>query len=101
MVQVTLRLDDALAHDMKRVARDRGESVNAFAARILSAAVDPQFAGTEADRLRERLAAAGLGAVPTGRRTARPDPELLAQAQRAAAGSRKLFSDYVSEDRGE
>ena len=98
MVQVTLRVDDDLAHQMKRIAAARGESVNAFASRVLSAAVDPEFAGTDADRLRERLTAAGLMSPATGPRAARPDPDFVREVQRAIKPG-KSFSDYVPEDR--
>ncbi|MBA3261364.1 MAG: toxin-antitoxin system HicB family antitoxin, partial [Thermoleophilaceae bacterium] len=59
MRQVTLRLPDELSDRLKQAAAERGDSVNAYASAVLSAAVDPELAGDEAARVRERLARAG------------------------------------------
>ena len=69
MRRVTLRLDDELATGMKGEADARGESVNAFASRVLRAAVDPEFGGSEVERMRARFAAAGILAEPASRPT--------------------------------
>lgn len=99
MRQLTLRVDDGLAARLKAVAGDRGESVNRYAEAVLSAAVDPELAGSEADRLRERLARAGLLVIPEPRDVRRPGRDELVAA-RAAAGRGKPLSEMVSEGRG-
>lgn len=100
MAQLTLRLDDDLARHLKARAAEEGRSVNALVVSGLRALVDPDFAGDEADRLRERLRQAGLLYEPPPLNRPRQDPELLAQA-RAAAGKGTLLSDIVSQDRGD
>jgi hypothetical protein len=98
MRQLTLRVGDRLADRLKAVAAERGQSVNAYAEAVLSAAVDPELADGELARLRERLARAGLLApgVP-GPRAGPPDAD-VAEARAAAASGRSL-SSLVSEDR--
>ncbi len=99
MVQVTLRLDEALARDLKRAAADRGVSVNALASEALSALVDPDLEGSEIERIRARLAAAGLLAAPSsGLHLALPDEGAIADA-RLAATPGALLSDLVSRGR--
>ena len=101
MKQVTLRLAEELVDRVKSVAADRGESVNAFAASVLSAAVDPETAGSGVERMRERLARAGILTVfdPLPEDTPMPTDEELEQAAREA-GRGKPLSDYVIEGRG-
>ncbi len=99
MHQVTLRLPDELADRLKAVAADHGRSVNAHAQAVLQAAVDPDMAGDEAARLRERLARAGLLMPPT--RSAGPRPaEAALTAARAAAGRGRSLSELVGDGRG-
>ncbi len=98
-MQLTLRIAPELADDLKRAAGRRGESVNAFATAVLAAAVDPDLAGDEVDRLRERLARAGLLSEverPDGFEPA--DPVALASARRAA-GKGTPLSDLVRDGR--
>jgi len=97
MHQLTLRLPDEIAHRLKQAAGEAERSVNSYATAVLSAAVDPELAGDESARLRERLARAGLLA-PTGPRQERPDPTQLRRARRQAGKGRPL-SEIVSEDR--
>lgn len=98
MAQLTLRIDDDLAARVKAVARVSGRSVNAFAALVLSAAVDPDLATDEAERLRERLDRAGvLAPAPAGTR-GRPDEAALARARAAAASGRPL-AELIREGR--
>ncbi len=99
MRQVTLRLDDELARQLARAAVERGTSVNAYAAAVFAAALDPDLAGDEAERLRARLAARGLLATST---VTVPllDEERL-NAARAAAGRGRSLSSLVGADRGE
>lgn len=98
MAQITLRLPDGLAEDLRRTAAERGQSVNAWAAAILHAAVDPEFSGGDAERTRERLRRAGLLAQHGPRQGHRPDDDAVARARRAAGQGRPL-SDYVVEGR--
>ncbi|CAN5769930.1 hypothetical protein BH20ACT1_BH20ACT1_12220 [soil metagenome] len=100
MAQLTLRIDDDLAADLKAKAKEEGLSVNALATVMVRALVDPDFAGDEADRLRERLRRAGL--LVEFPRLNRPpqDPEVLARARAAAGQGKTLLSDIVSQDRG-
>lgn len=99
MAQLTLRLDDDLVVALKAKAKEEGRSLNASAANVLRAWVDPELAGDEAARLRERLQRAGILEEFPRLNRPRQDPELFAQA-RAAAGKGKLLSDIISEDRG-
>ena len=100
MGQITLRADDELVARVKQVAADSGRSMNDWACRVLDAATDPDLAGDEATRLRERLRLAGLLYEPEPDRRRTPiDPERLARA-RAALGGGKPLSEIVLEDRG-
>jgi hypothetical protein len=71
--------------------------MNDYVTAVLDVATDPNLAGSEADRLRERLARAGLLA-PAGRRRQRPSKKEVAEA-RAAAGTGTSLSELVSEGR--
>lgn len=95
---VTLRLPAGVADRLRGEAGARGRSLNAYATAVLTAAVDPGLAGSEMERVRERLARAGLLATSPPSRTRRPDPERVARA-RAAAGRGRPLSEYVSDDR--
>jgi hypothetical protein len=99
MTQLTLRLDNELAQDVKAHAKAAGWSVNAWVVAVLGAAVNPELAEGETERLRARLARAGLLADPAPRRGPRPDPERVARA-RTAAGAGTPLSQLVSEERG-
>lgn len=99
MVQVTLRLDESLARRLKEVAAHRGQSVNAFASAVLGAVVDPDLAGDEVARLRERLDRAGLLCVAPAVDGPPADPDAVRAAGRRAARGRTL-SDLVVEGRG-
>jgi plasmid stability protein len=95
---LTIRVPPELADRLRSTAAQRGESLNAYATAVLGAAVDPELAGTELERVRERLARAGLLAPASG--TAKPpDAERVARARRAASQGRRL-SDLVAENRG-
>jgi len=96
--QVTLRLPDDLADQVGAAARERGESVNGYAASVLRAAVDPRYAGDDVARLRERLARAGVLAPAPATAATPPDRDALARA-RAAAGRGRALADLVSEGR--
>jgi hypothetical protein len=99
MAQLTLRIPDPLARELKSAARSRGESLNRFATAVLRAAVDPDFASDEGQALRERLARAGL--LLAGERSPRMRPSRAAVAHaRRAAGRGRALSRLVSEGRG-
>lgn len=98
MTQLTLRIDEELAHLLKRVAAAHGRSVNAYAGAVLRAAVDPDLAGDESERVRERLARAGLLADVTPVAGPGPDAKVLERARQAAGRGRPL-SEFVSEGR--
>jgi plasmid stability protein len=100
MIQMTLRLPDELAARLKQTAQAHGSSLNRYACAVLAAAVDPELAGDEATRIRERLDRAGLLASrpATKRRARRPDRDAVARA-RAAAGQGRPLADLVGEDR--
>ena len=98
MAQLTLRLDDELARDLKEQASASGRSLNSWVTSVLRAAVDPDLAEDDAERIRARLARAGLLAEPKPRKVTRPDPARVAQA-REAAGRGTPLSQLLSEGR--
>lgn len=99
MNQLTLRLPESLVADLKRAAIASGKSVNAYAGDVLAAAVNPDLAGAEIERVRERLARAGLLASPVPEGWKHPGPGELDRA-RTAAGRGRPLARYVSEGRG-
>lgn len=72
--------------------------MNEFLSRVLDAATDPDLAGTEAERIRERLGQAGVLVDPTPL-SRRPDPHQVAEAGRRAGRGTPL-ADIISRDRG-
>lgn len=100
MAQVTWRVPDELMDRVRMAAAAQNRSVNEYLTRLAEAATDPELAGDEITRTRERLARAGLLA-PLGppRRRPDPDPDAVAAA-REAAGRGAALSDLVAEDRG-
>lgn len=72
--------------------------MNDLLTQVLDAATDPERAGTEAERLRERLARAGILASPGAARR-RPDPAAVAEARQAAGRGTRL-AELVARDRG-
>ncbi|MGH8936993.1 MAG: toxin-antitoxin system HicB family antitoxin [Acidimicrobiia bacterium] len=99
MAQLTLRVPDDLAAELKAAAARRGQSVNAWVTDVLQAAVNPDLAGDEAARTRERLRRAGLLADLPARSVSPPDPEAVARA-RVEAGRGRPLSELLSEGRG-
>lgn len=98
MAQITLRASEELVERVKTAAAHEGQSMNEWITLMLDIATDPSHAGTRAERLRERLARAGLLAEPVEWHGERPDPEAVrAAGERAAHG--KPLSDYVIEGR--
>jgi hypothetical protein len=98
MRQLTLRVPEELATLLKGAAADRDESVNGYAVKVLSAAVDPDLAEDEISGLKERLARAGLLLTPGQLARKRPSTRELNGA-RAAAGRGRQLSELVAEDR--
>jgi plasmid stability protein len=98
MRQLTLRVPEELAKRLKVAATDHQDSVNGYAVKVLSAAVDPDLAGEEITGLKERLAHAGLLLTPERLSAKPPSARALARA-RAAAGRGKPLSDFVTEGR--
>jgi hypothetical protein len=99
MQQMTLRVPEELVDRVRRAAAGRRVSVNDYVKTVLDAATNPDFAGSEASRLRERLERAGLLVSP-GPPRRRPAEDLLRKA-RTEAGTGTPLSDIVSRDRGE
>ncbi|RIK10986.1 MAG: transcriptional regulator [Acidobacteria bacterium] len=97
MYQMTLRLPDELATELKEAAAANGKSLNQWATAVLEAAIDPDLAGSEAEQIRARLAKAGLLAQPSTRMK-RPAPEVTQRA-RKKAGVGTSLSSIVVEDR--
>lgn len=99
MQQFSVRLSDERATAMRRLAGARGRSINQTFEDLVAAATDPHHADSEADRLRERLARAGLSvelsALPD---VVMPDEDALRRA-RAAAGRGTPLSQIISEQR--
>ncbi|MGE3326303.1 MAG: transcriptional regulator [Acidimicrobiia bacterium] len=88
MGQVSWRADDEIITRVKRAARKSDRSLNEFMTLVLAAATDPDTAGTEAQAIRERLAAAGLLAVSSASPGRRPSRAALdAAGKRAATGT--------------
>lgn len=99
MPQITLRVDEQLADDLKSYASKAGRSMNAWIVSVLRAAVDPDLADSETERMRARLTRAGLLIVPRARAALRaPDARRLARARRAAGKGTRL-SDLVAAGR--
>lgn len=98
MTQVTWRAPDELVERVRQVASQRGWSLNEYLTQLARAATDPALAGDDANRLRERLALAGLLAE-AGPPRARPDRDAVARARRAA-GEHTPVSRVVVRDRG-
>jgi plasmid stability protein len=99
MPQLTVRLDDALAEQLKTHAAALGRSVNSWIVAVLRAALDPDLADSEAERTRARLARAGLLATPKRREPGTPPEPKRVRDARRAAGSGTRLSELVSDGR--
>jgi len=97
MSQVTWRAPDELVERVRKAAERAGRRLNDYLTRLAEAAVDPNLAGDEAERLRERLVRAGLVVAP-GPARRRPDPAAVSHARRRA-GSGTPLSELVKRER--
>jgi hypothetical protein len=97
MEQMTWRAPADLIERVRRAAQRQRRSMNDYVTAVLDAATNPSLAGSEAERLRERLDQAGLLADP-GRRRRRPERDRTAGARRRAGAGTEL-SQLISEDR--
>ena len=97
MAQLTIRASDELVERVRTAAGRLGRSMNEYVVAVLGAATDPDLAGDDSERIRERLDRAGLLAAGG---VARPRPEASSvAAARAAAGRGTQLSDIVASDR--
>jgi hypothetical protein len=97
MSQVTWRAPDELVEQLRRVAAREGRSLNDYLTRLARAAVDPELAGDDVERLRERLSRAGLLVAPAPARR-RPNRNAVAAARRRA-GQGTPLSELVRQGR--
>ena len=97
MAQLTVRTSEELVVRVRAAAQQAGRSMNEYVVAVLGAATDPDLAGDEAQRIRERLARAEL-LVPSGPPRRRPNAQEVAEA-RAAAGRGTPLSGIVTADR--
>jgi hypothetical protein len=97
MAQLTIRTTDELVDRVRAAAGLLGRSMNEYVVAVLGAATDPDLAGDDVERIRERLARAGL-LSPAGGSRRRPDSGSVTAA-RAAAGRGTRLSDIVASDR--
>ena len=98
MAQMTWRADEELLEHVRASAAQAGQSMNEFVTTAMRTMTDPDFSAPGAERLRERLARAGL-LVRRGAPVPRPDPAAVAAARREA-GAGTALSDIVSAGRG-
>src|SRR5580698_5317010 len=97
MEQMTWRAPADLIDRVRRAAQRQCRSMNDYVTAVLDAATNPRLAGSDAERLRERLDQAGLLA-DLGEQRSRPPREQVAGA-RKRAGSGTALSQLVSDDR--
>lgn len=98
MAQVTWRAPDELVDRVRMAAAAQHRSLNDYLTQLARAATDPELAGDDAMRTRERLERAGL-LVTAGHPRRRPPAREVAAA-RAAAGQGTPLADLVDDGRG-
>ena len=100
MAQRTIRLDEELAADCKRIAAQEGQSLNGWVVMVLRMCTDPEHEPTGIERTRERLRQSGVLAEYPRSTKERPPADRLAAA--AAAGGRGTPSEVlIRQDRDE
>ncbi len=97
MGQITARAGNEIVQRVKEAAASQGRSMNDYVTAVLDAATNPDLAGDEASRVRERLARAGL-LTPSALRRQRPPARAVAAA-RIAAGRATSLAELVGQDR--
>jgi plasmid stability protein len=98
MGQLTLRLPDELVERVRSMADQLGRSMNDYASAVLDAATNPNFADSEAERVRVRLRLAGLLAPASNNVAIRP-PRAAVAAARKRAGAGTSLAQLVDEGR--
>lgn len=101
MAQISLRISDDLARDVKADARRQKLSVNGYITFILKSASNPDFGGSEAERVRDRLRRAGLLEEWIGEPEVQPPTTEEFETARAKASKGKSLTDLVLEERGQ
>ena len=95
---MTIRVPEELIERVRHAAKRTGQSMNEYVTQTLDIRTNPELAGTETERVRERFARAGMLA-DVGEPVTRPDSASVARA-RAKAAQGTSGSDLVSEGRG-
>jgi len=98
VAQLTVRAPEDLVGRVRLAAAAVGQSMNEYVVVVLDAATDPNLAGSQVERIRQRLAQAGLLDVLPGEDGHRPTPEALRQAGQRAATGRSL-AELIHEGR--
>lgn len=98
MAQMTWRTSEELLERVRHQAQQHGHSLNEWVTMVLAAASDPNSAGTEGERVRERLRRAGLLDEPVDGHRSGPGRARLAEA-RASAGRGTPLSELVIKGR--
>lgn len=99
MNQVTWRAPRELVERVQNLAAQQGRSMNEYLTRVLDAATSPDDVDSESERVRARLARAGLLANPPSSISGRPSSDSVERA-RAEAGTGAPLSDLVAGARG-
>jgi hypothetical protein len=98
MGQMSWRVTDEVLERVRRQAHAQGQSLNEWVTLVMQAASDPAYATTDAERIRERLAAAGILHVPTPVTRKAHSRKAVSKA-RAEAGEGRSLADIVVTDR--
>jgi len=99
MQQFSVRLSDEHGEAVRRLAAQRGRSINQTFEDLVVAATDPATAGDERAVVRERLARAGLLFDESQLSPVEPPTEEELAAARAELGRGTPLSQIISEQR--